>query len=495
MPAFSVLANGYRSGGGHWLRFALEPALPLVVGLWAVGVALLSARTLLGWWAARRLVRSGVSRVAVELETAMIALQQRIGVQRTVRLLRSVKVSVPTVVGWIKPSILLPVGVITALPREQLEMIIAHELAHVRRYDYLVNLLQLFLETLFFFHPAVRWISRLVRQEREHCCDDLVVNTWGQPIVYARALTRLECLRGNPAPPALAATGGDLFARVSRIVQREAPRAHAGLAQVSLITAIALVTSLGAQQGLDAAARHARPATVVQAQSFSGDRLAAIGNGFSRHASNWSAPQPRPAAAKEVTGSDRAAVKQVTVASQQPGTVQAPPDAASARLPDLPLMASVRPEPLRVRREDLLVDPGSQLAGQVSVTPVFTVQPDYPDDALEEGVQGVVKLRFRVDASGRARDIEVLRAEPQGVFDESAIAALERWTFQVNPGHDPGALLAQSFDFSWQEAPELSARERAKDCIRTGTRVCSHPYTDKHIPKFRPDPVVLAGQE
>ena len=88
--------------------------------------------------------------------------------------------------------ILLPISTLSGLSREQIEMILAHELAHIRRHDFFVNLLQATVETLLFYHPAAWWISRRIRVEREHCCDDIAVDVCGNPLQYARALTRLS---------------------------------------------------------------------------------------------------------------------------------------------------------------------------------------------------------------------------------------------------------------------------------------------------------------
>jgi protein involved in polysaccharide export with SLBB domain len=133
-----------------------------------------------------------------------------------VRVLESSLITAPAVVGWIAPVVLLPVTSLAGLAPAQLEALVAHELAHVRRHDYLVNLMQSAVETLLFFHPAVWWVSRRIRVEREHCCDDVAVAVCGDRVVYASALADLERMRG--ASFALAATDGSLVARVRRIL-------------------------------------------------------------------------------------------------------------------------------------------------------------------------------------------------------------------------------------------------------------------------------------
>src|SRR5213075_1678041 len=133
--------------------------------------------------------------------------------RRAVKLVESAAVEVPAVISWLRPVVLLPASTLTGLAPKQIEMVLAHELAHIRRHDFLVNILQAVVETLMFYHPAVWWMSRRLRIERENCCDDLAVAVCGDALQYARALTRLEELRGGPRI-ALAANGGSLLTRV-----------------------------------------------------------------------------------------------------------------------------------------------------------------------------------------------------------------------------------------------------------------------------------------
>lgn len=196
----------------------LNRNLPLVVMAWLFGVVVVSCRWLQGCWWVRRIRTVKVEPVDPALEAVLEYLKCRFEIQRPVRLVRSALAEVPMVVGWLRPVILLPASALTGLTLEQLESIIAHELAHVRRCDYLVNAFQNAVETLMFYHPAVWWVSRCVREEREHCCDDLVVRVCSDRVVYARALFRLEELRGTPARLAFAASGGSLLQRMRRLL-------------------------------------------------------------------------------------------------------------------------------------------------------------------------------------------------------------------------------------------------------------------------------------
>ncbi len=132
------------------------------------------------------------------------------------RLLASASATVPFVVGWLRPVVLVPAALLTGLHPAEVEAIFAHELAHIRRHDFLVNLLQNVVETLLFYHPAVWWMSAQIRMEREHCCDDVAAAVCGGALDYARALVALERLR--PATGLMvAASGGSLLERIRRL--------------------------------------------------------------------------------------------------------------------------------------------------------------------------------------------------------------------------------------------------------------------------------------
>src|SRR5262249_17738290 len=146
------------------------------------------------------------------------ALAARLGLTRQVRVLIAGAADGPSVVGWLRPVVLLPSATLLGLTPEQLEAVLAHELAHVRRHDYLVNLAQSLVETVLFYHPAVWWVSSRIRHERELCCDDLAVRSCGDALCYARALTRLERLRIASPELAMGAAGGPLLFRVRRLM-------------------------------------------------------------------------------------------------------------------------------------------------------------------------------------------------------------------------------------------------------------------------------------
>ncbi len=201
------------AGGIDWMARIQAWALPV----WSIGVLLLSVRLLWGARQVYRLRRRGTPG-GDGILAAVQATAARLGVSRRIEVLISAMADGPTVIGWIRPVILLPASTLIGLTPEQLEAVLAHELAHIRRHDYLVNLLQMVVETLLFYHPVVWWTSARIRQERELCCDDLAVRWCGDALCYARALTVLERMRISTPEVALGGAGDSLRFRILRLV-------------------------------------------------------------------------------------------------------------------------------------------------------------------------------------------------------------------------------------------------------------------------------------
>ncbi len=218
----------------------LERSLPYVSLFWLAGVMALCAWHMGGWITLQRFKRTVTSPIDASMFAVFDRLTQQMGIRRAASLYESSRVYVPTVIGWIKPVVLLPASAMSGLSTEQVESILAHELAHIQRQDYLVNILQTLVEILGFYHPAVWWVSHRIRDEREHCCDDLAVKMCGDSMAYARALAHLETTRSQNGALAMAATGGSLTHRIKRLVKAPAPRAGAPMWVSGLILALVL---------------------------------------------------------------------------------------------------------------------------------------------------------------------------------------------------------------------------------------------------------------
>lgn len=210
--------------------------LPWLTPFWALGVLTFHLRALAAWTATHRLRTVGVCAASPEWRERLHELRALLRVSRPVTLLESSIARAPVVIGHARPVILMPVGLLAGLPTAQVEAVLLHELAHVGRRDYLLNVLQTWVEAIFFYHPAAWWISGVIRAEREHCCDDAVVAVQGDPRPFASALAALEEYRWSAAS-AVAATGGNLVKRIRRLLQSpEVPRsAVAPLVSATLI--------------------------------------------------------------------------------------------------------------------------------------------------------------------------------------------------------------------------------------------------------------------
>jgi len=275
----------------------IERWLPMVVVVWMAGVALLALRLTGGWLRIYRMRTHGAVAAEAPLQAIVRRLARTLHLTRSVTLLQSRAVDVPTVIGWLKPVVLLPVSAFAGLSPLQVEAILAHELAHIRRHDYMVNLLQSLLETLLFYHPAVWWLSRRIRIEREHCCDDLAVSLCGDRVVYARALADLEELRGATTQLTMAANGGVLLDRVRRLLAAPATHAGRGPAWLAAVAAVLLMVAIvggpvGRQSVAAAnlvAASDARPDALT-------DAIGKIVGGAQQHESSGQMAPPAPPA-------------------------------------------------------------------------------------------------------------------------------------------------------------------------------------------------------
>jgi GWxTD domain-containing protein len=203
----------------------LSAYLEYAVPLWLTGVCAVLLYRSAAWILATRLRRRGTCAAPPEWTRRVALLVGRARVSRPVVLLESCLAEVPVVIGYLRPAILVPAGMLTGLPAAQVEAILLHELAHIRRADYVIALLQSAIEGLLFYHPAVWWISGVIRAERENCCDDFAVAIQGDPHAYATALATLETRRWRPSEPVLASNGGDLVRRIRRVLRASDPGA------------------------------------------------------------------------------------------------------------------------------------------------------------------------------------------------------------------------------------------------------------------------------
>ncbi len=245
-----------------------------LVRIWLSGVVIFGLRAISGWALAQRLRSWKISPATESVERAVRVLSERLGIRRAVRILNTAATHVPATLGWLRPVVLLPISAFTVLTPEQIELLIAHELAHVRRHDYLVNLVQTAVETVLFYHPAVWWVSGRIRAEREHCCDDLAVAACGDVKQYVRALAALEGMRGRPAALVIPADGGSLLARIQRLLNRESRLSTAPPAWLGAFVPAAVVLAAVFSATPPAAVAETSPTPTGKPSGFLGELTA-----------------------------------------------------------------------------------------------------------------------------------------------------------------------------------------------------------------------------
>jgi TonB family protein len=464
--------------------------MPIIVLVWMTGAVLLTLHLAGGWFLVARLRRTGVP-LPADRQDDVQALSGRVGVARVVRLIESARIAVPTVVGWTRPLILVPASTLAGLTPTELEAILVHELAHVRRHDYLVNIAQGVVETLFFYHPAVWWLSKRIRVERELCCDDLVVQLCGDRLTYARALASLEEHRIQSPAFGLAADGGDLLARVRRLLGAPAERPQSSAAAaVAILLALPFfllgettgsaagraVRSVAPMQAVpadssgsrrmllvgDSASQRTVPVEITQGLAAVEGRLAAMGQqpDAPRETRPESAPAP-PASPAQVIGGVR---PQAT-----PGSADADPvelarllelanrhvnagrfgeagrvlEQLQSLLERMPAAGARRvggqsenvtagggppPPPPPPAGASAAAPAPFRVGGAVAVpVKIKDVPPVYPLDARLARVQGIVILEAVISADGLVRDLKVLRGNP--MLDGAAIDAVRQWEY------------------------------------------------------------------
>jgi len=237
-PAASTPATGFMGSITGYLNSHSNA----IVLAWFLIICAKSIQLGVGLLGTYRLKYTGVSIVDGHWRHRVWQLAGQLGIRRGIRLMESSLAKVPLVIGHLKPVILIPLGLLTALPSGEIEAILVHELAHIRRHDFLVNLLQSLMEIVFFFNPAVLWVSQLLKTERENCCDDLAISKKNNKANYIRALLSCEEYRLS-APTNAMAFPGNKHGLLQRVKRMASSRNHSLNVLEKTLLAVCLVLS------------------------------------------------------------------------------------------------------------------------------------------------------------------------------------------------------------------------------------------------------------
>jgi TonB family protein len=500
---------------------------------------------LLEWRNVRLLTRLEVSPLTPAWQQRVQRLIGSLGVRTAVRAVQSARVHVPMVVGWLRPVILVPVSAMSGLTTWQLELILMHELAHVRRYDHLVNLLQVVIETLLFYHPVVRWVSRVMREEREHCCDDLVVARSGDALAYARALTELAGVQSLSLQTSVASDGGQLLARIRRLVGVRRPPRVAAHWSIGVMLATVAVSVSGLLQPLGVNSREVEDTAAAPTAAPEEHLIEASGLGFSQPRVDIPEPTiPVSIATLAVESRARESSAPVTgripvqsgntpiaTAAETPSAGDAKPSAAPADSPAgaAPAVAEAQPagngSEATPPSESLLVTAPAAAAGsvvdrarmaavdrvaqengvklvwlnppvlqdatgaaprmpspdmsnlptdpQARAIAILQAQPEFPDRARLDSIEGWVTVSYVIGRDGRVSDVAIVAAQPRNVFEGAVRKAVRSWRFEPVrvDGRPVEQKKTQTIRFSLSDVQPTDAMCLAS----TGSRICRTP--------------------
>lgn len=463
-PASSAAVGGAITASLHGVVAAsIGPqGLDWVVALWAGGVVLLGSRAMGRWYALRRLCRqASLAPASLQQVAASIARQMGVLIPVTLKLVGCV--ATPVVIGCWRPVILLPMALTLSMPSRQLELLIAHELAHVKRWDYLANLLQSALEIVLFYHPVMHWVSARVREDREHCCDDLVGERFGSRVTYARALLAVAEAQHVPTPHlAVAASGGILLPRIERILGMDETPDQPGRDRVG-----ALALTFAVLLGSLAVMTHSDERLLPLPSSLPQALIAPASLQFSLFSAPDLAVSATPPALPEFAAAELAPDRTLPESAQPMIEAFVPPEVLTNRpLPRSELSGSALSPP---EVTSPLQPPESVTDLDASPLPTLVQYkaPQYPRSAIIRAVEGEVALSFRISADGRPVDIEILSVDPprESSFVLAARTALQGWRFE-SPAEAQGRV-RRVFEFKLADSDES---HRCK--VNTGSRLC-----------------------
>lgn len=383
------------------------PLAPWIALAWAAGAALLLLKTLGGVLQVRLLKHKAAIYGETKAASSFCYLAARVGIPG-VPVLESDLVSGPTVAGWIKPIVLLPRDISRRIEPAMLDALTAHEFAHIRRNDGAMNLLQTILEDLFFFHPALWWVSSCIRAEREACCDDDAAAICGDTLLYARALSQAEQFRSSM--PVMAFNRSSLLQRVRRLtdMKKEKPSSTCAFYVALMAAAFAILATAGSVS--------LAVMPPQDSQNASGPQ-----SGEKKLSPNKPAPK-KAVSQKPIQGSIVGGIPAGAYDASRPVPPPPPPQNNSGSAEPGAASGFI------IAGSAPASSPGVVVPGKIAVSKrIYKVAPVYPEQAIRARASAKVILRIRVDAAGQVAEAKVLQGHP--LFNNAAVSAVMQWKY------------------------------------------------------------------
>lgn len=467
----------------------IQKIIPYLVILWMFSVILISTHLFKSWLYLLKLSKETSLKLPEHLIHKLEQASNKLKLKCKPIISISKFIDVPATFGYFKPVILLPTSIIARLPQDQMEAILLHELCHIKRADFLHNILQLFIETLFFYHPLIKWISKDVRKVREQCCDELVLKLNDKPLVYAKALTNIATIYNNninqrnaTSHIQIAASDGELYQRIKFLMLEKRSKSQFTTLMIGLLMATFTVITFN---GL----------INNNLNEFTVTTSSLASNNLYKDHQEIVRPQYSIPSIENINNRSQQTINENFVATLNPKI--------QPILNKKPLVNDVKIQSSDIKTEqktsqniqntqrsiiDLVAKDSSK---EVSLDPIkqnqiktiknsypkliYKVNPVYSLKARARGVEGTVILSFNIDKKGRVKKINVDKSSPLKLLDGSARSALHKWRF------DPKSINNHNLNNRYQQIFSFNLGEDIDQCIGSviGTRLKSQPICNE----------------
>ncbi len=456
----------------------VQKTLPYLVLLWIAIVALISTQLTKSWMTLVKLSKNSTCKVPENLLNKLSSISKQLNLRFEPIISISKKINVPATFGYFKPIVLIPTSLINRLPQDQMEAILLHEMCHIKRADFLHNILQLLVETLFFYHPLTKWISKDVRRVREQCCDELVLNANPNPLVYAKALTNIASIfnddRDNPSSHIqIAANDGELLNRIKFLmVEKRKKTPISNIVIASIITFFILLTY----------------------KNLTVDSTTQPLNNFSVKSVSMNSSSNTLNKPKYLLPNISNMIDQIEIKKNQiikPKTTQTSTTKSTAIMEsnrNIQARSNKLDKPTvidyNINQSPKLTTPDEILKrNKATVTPkkistikpkafspklISKVNPIYKRKFRKIGIEGTVILSFNINSNGRVKNIVVDKSSPMKLLDGSARQALHKWRF------DPNSITSNNINYRYQQIFSFTLdKDDVRECIQgnTGSRL------------------------
>ncbi len=468
----------------------IQKIIPYIVIIWIFSVLLISSHLFKSWLYLVKLSNETSLKLPEHLANKLEQATKKLKLKFKPTISISKLIDVPATFGYFKPVILLPTSIIARLPQDQMEAILLHELCHIKRADFLHNILQLFIETLFFYHPLIKWVSKDVRKVREQCCDELVLKLNDKPLVYAKALTNIASIyntninrKNTTSHIQIAASDGELYQRIKFLMLEKRSKSQFSTIMIGFLmvifTLITFKSFMTNNENQSTITTSVKATTHLITNKVVSDRpkytipsLVNLNKNSQiskkeesitvKKSTAKAVPErtPLPLATNNIDFSNTYGGKQQINSSMIENNAN---NKIQSKLIDISKQQNLIPD--NIIHNKVTTDKSSYPKLIHKVNPVYTIK------ARSRGVEGTVILSFNIDKKGRVKKIIVDKSSPLKLLDGSARTALHKWRF------DPQSINEHNHDNRYQQIFSFNLGEGTDQCIGgvIGTRLKSQP--------------------